>query len=160
MADVLNYCVVPSPVGPLRLLSNGEALVRVEFAGKHGSDGVAASDSVLQQAARELQEYFDGERQDFSVAVDTGGTDFQQEVWGALRAIPYGETCSYGDIAGDIGRPKAVRAVGTANGANPVPIIIPCHRVIGSNGTLTGFGGGLDTKRKLLAHEGAGDLFD
>ncbi len=160
MAEILKYCVLSSPIGPLRLVSNGRALVAVEFAGKHGSDGVAGSDPVLEQAAAELQEYFEGRRREFDVAVDTDGTAFQQEVWRALRGIPYGVTCSYGDIADRIGRPKAVRAVGAANGRNPVPIIVPCHRVIGSNGTLTGFGGGLDTKRQLLALEGAGDLFD
>jgi methylated-DNA-[protein]-cysteine S-methyltransferase len=160
MADTLKYCIVSSPIGPLRLLSNGKGLVRIEFPGRHESDGVAARDGVLDQAARELEEYFAGRRHDFEVAVDAGGTGFQQQVWDALRGIPYGEMRSYRDIADSIGNPRAVRAVGAANGRNPVPIIVPCHRVIGSDGKLTGFAGGLETKRRLLALEGSGDLFD
>lgn len=160
MADALKYCVISSPIGPLRLVSNGEALVRVEFAGKHGTDGREGRDSVVDQAARELREYFDGERHEFDIKLEAAGTDFQRQVWAALRGIPFGETRSYRDIAEGIGRPGAVRAVGAANGANPLPIVVPCHRVIGANGTLTGFGGGLDTKRQLLALEGLGDLFD
>lgn len=160
MADPLNYIVLPSPIGPLRVLSDGRALVRVEFAGRHGEDGVEARDTVLDQAERELREYFDGGRRAFDVPVATEGTLFQQQVWEALRGIPYGELRSYRDVAVAIGKPAAVRAVGAANGRNPVPIIVPCHRVIGSNGTLTGFGGGLETKRRLLALEGRGDLLD
>lgn len=160
MADPLKYTVVSSPIGPLRLLSNGKALVRVEFAGRHGDDGVEMRDAVLDQAERELREYFEGRRQAFDVPVTTEGTVFQQQVWDALRGIPYGELRSYRDVATSIGKPAAVRAVGAANGRNPVPIIVPCHRVIGSNGTLTGFGGGLETKRRLLALEGRGDLLD
>lgn len=160
MADTLNYCEIVSPIGMLRLVSNGEALVRVEFQGQHGNDGKKARDAVLDQAERELREYFEGDRQRFDVVLDATGTRFQQQVWTALRDIPYGETRSYRDIAEDIGKPRAVRAVGAANGANPLPIVVPCHRVIGSNGTLTGFGGGIDTKRRLLALEGLGDLFD
>ena len=160
MAEQLNYTVLHSPIGPLRLLSNGHALVRVEFAGRHADDGRGARDPVLHRAVSELREYFEGRRQAFDVPVATAGTAFQQQVWNALRGIPYGELRSYRDVAVAIGRPAAVRAVGAANGRNPVPIIVPCHRVIGSNGTLTGFGGGLETKRRLLALEGAGDLLD
>lgn len=160
MADQLNYTVLSSPIGPLRLLSNGHALVRVEFAGRHGDDGIETQDAVLEQAERELREYFAGSRRAFDVPVAAEGTVFQQQVWDALRGIPYGELRSYRDVAVTIGKPAAVRAVGAANGRNPVPIIVPCHRVIGSNGTLTGFGGGLETKRRLLALEGRVDLLD
>ncbi|MFK7912870.1 MAG: methylated-DNA--[protein]-cysteine S-methyltransferase [Pseudomonadales bacterium] len=104
-------------------------------------------------ARTQLEEYFAGQRQDFDVPLDPRGTDFQQSVWTQLRGIPFGETCSYRDIAERLGKPKAVRAVGSANGRNPLPIIVPCHRVIGSNGSLTGFGGGLENKQILLELE-------
>ncbi len=105
--------------------------------------------------ARELAEYFAGRRRDFTLALDPAGTPFQREVWGELARIPYGATVSYGELARRVGRPAASRAVGAANGANPIPIILPCHRVIGSNGSLTGYGGGLPIKRALLSLEGA-----
>jgi methylated-DNA-[protein]-cysteine S-methyltransferase len=112
------------------------------------------------QVIKELNEYFDGTRQKFDVKLAPAGTDFQRSVWLALLSVPYAETSSYGQIAETIGKPKASRAVGAANGANPIPIIVPCHRVIGSSGNLTGFGGGLETKSWLLAHErGEGQLF-
>jgi len=104
-------------------------------------------------ARQQLEEYFAGERKDFDLPLHLSGTDFQIQVLQELRRIPYGETRSYGDIAKRIGRPKAMRAVGAANGRNPIPIIVPCHRVIGSSGDLTGFGGGLDTKEALLRLE-------
>ena len=106
---------------------------------------------VLRQTAEQLQQYFAGERRDFDMALDLScGTPFQQRVWRALLAIGHGQTCSYGDIAQVIGNPKGVRAVGLANGRNPLPIIVPCHRVIGADGSMTGFGGGIDSKRFLL----------
>jgi O-6-methylguanine DNA methyltransferase len=108
----------------------------------------------LQQAVQELQRYFAGEKLTFSCPLDLQGTAFQVSVWQALRDIPYGETRSYAEIAQVTGRPSAVRAVGAANGANPIAVIVPCHRVIGSNGTLTGYGGGLSTKSWLLSLEG------
>ncbi|HWI65508.1 MAG TPA: methylated-DNA--[protein]-cysteine S-methyltransferase [Symbiobacteriaceae bacterium] len=108
----------------------------------------------LEPVARQLQAYFDRTLQAFALPLDMRGTDFQREVWQALTTIPFGQTRSYGQVAAQIGRPKAVRAVGAANGANPVPIIVPCHRVIGSNGTLTGYAGGLELKQQLLALEG------
>jgi methylated-DNA-[protein]-cysteine S-methyltransferase len=154
MGNPLNYHVIPSPLGPLRLLSNGCALVRIEFPDQHGGDGVPCFDNVLKQAARELEEYFGGVRRSFDVPLDADGTMFQQRVWEALRAIPYGELRSYRDIADDLGNRQAVRAVGAANGRNPLPIIVPCHRVVGSNGRLTGFAGGLPAKRALLELEG------
>src|SRR6476660_1550804 len=110
---------------------------------------------VLLKAEQQLREYFEGQRQIFSLDLDFDGTEFQKKVWNALLTIPFGETRSYGDIARQIGNPKSVRAVGAANGKNPIPIIVPCHRVIGSGGDLTGFGGGLERKRWLLEHEGA-----
>ncbi len=154
MTDQLNYSIFHSTVGPLRLVSNGRALVRVEFPGRHGSDGREHRDAVLDRAAKELEEYFDGRRRQFSVALNASGTVFQKKVWQALSAIPYGELRSYRDIAEHLGNRLSVRAVGAANGRNPIPIIVPCHRVVGSNGRLTGFAGGLPMKRALLTLEG------
>ena len=114
-----------------------------------------ADHAVLQQAADELGEYFAGTRVDFDVPLDPRGTAFQLAAWSALRAIPYGETVSYGEQAKRLGDPGKARAVGAANGRNPLPIIVPCHRVVGSNGHLTGFGGGIETKAWLLDHEQA-----
>jgi methylated-DNA-[protein]-cysteine S-methyltransferase len=112
---------------------------------------------VLLEAERQLREYFERRRTAFTVTLDPQGTAFQQQVWDALRTIPFGETRSYAEIARQIGRPTAVRAVGAANGRNPLSIVTPCHRVIGTNGHLTGFAGGLDTKAFLLRLEGRGE---
>ena len=152
--------VVPSPVGELTLVARGAALAailwendkpnRVRLGAMRVDDGCA----VLQQTARQLGEYFAGTRQSFDLLLDFSGTPFQQEVWRALLTIPYGQTRSYGEIARQIGRPAAVRAVGAANGKNPISIIAPCHRVIGATGELTGFAGGLHAKETLLALEG------
>lgn len=114
------------------------------------------SDPVFQETARQLDEYFAGKRREFSVPIRTQGTDFQEKVWAALRKIPYGETRTYGQIAAQVGNPKAGRAVGGANHNNPIMILTPCHRVIGADGSLTGFGGGLDVKEALLALEKKG----
>jgi methylated-DNA-[protein]-cysteine S-methyltransferase len=149
-----NYQYLATPLGTLRLVSNGEALERIEFSQMHGDDGQQRTDPALEQAALQLEEYFAGRRTSFSVPLAAQGTDFQHQVWSALQAIPFGELRSYRDIADSIGNHKAVRAVGAANGRNPIPIIVPCHRVIGSDGTLTGFAGGLPAKRQLLALEG------
>lgn len=108
---------------------------------------------VLTQAAEQLAQYFAGDRQEFTVPLDPSGTEFQQSVWTALAAIPYGTTCSYRELARRLGRPTATRAVGAANGRNPLSIFLPCHRVVGADGSLTGFAGGLDTKAWLLRHE-------
>jgi len=116
----------------------------------------APADPILVQAADELRDYFAGRRTRFTVPLDLHGTEFQRRVWTALLEIPYGETRSYKEVAAAIGAPKAVRAVGAANGRNPVPVIVPCHRVIGASGGLHGFSAGLDLKAKLLAIEGAG----
>jgi methylated-DNA-[protein]-cysteine S-methyltransferase len=154
---MLHYDHIDTPIGPLLLVGDGEGLVYIGLP-RHGTaqtapDGAKPGKSRLHAAARELDEYFAGTRQTFDVPLHPSGTPFQLEVWGALLAIPYGQTVSYADIARRIRRPRAVRAVGAANGANPLSIIVPCHRVIGSHGDLTGYGGGLPAKRWLLAHE-------
>ena len=146
-----------SPVGTLRLTGTGTALTGV-FMESERHESAGARDAVrdaapLREARRQLEEYFAGERREFSLALKADGTEFQQRVWRALRGIPFGVTASYGDIAKRIGNPKAVRAVGLANGRNPISIIVPCHRVIGADGSLTGYGGGVERKRFLLALE-------
>jgi methylated-DNA-[protein]-cysteine S-methyltransferase len=154
--------MLPSPVGELRLVATDDGLADIVFPDSRGAAispvPVGASASIddhpmLALAAAQLGEYFAGRRHAFSVKLDPHGTAFQQRVWGALSTIPYGETRTYAQIARAIGKPTAMRAVGAANGRNPLPIIVPCHRVIGADGTLTGFGGGLDTKQWLLDHE-------
>jgi methylated-DNA-[protein]-cysteine S-methyltransferase len=146
-----------SPLGPLRLVSNGSGLTAIEFPGRHRptADQCEGSDAVLRQARQQLQEYFSGTRREFELPLAATGTAFQQRVWQALTDIPYGELRSYSDLARHIGKPQAVRAVGAANGRNPLPIVVPCHRVIGSDGSLTGFAGGLAAKQLLLEMEGA-----
>lgn len=151
------YDHLDTPIGPLLLVGDDAALVEIGLPrrgiAQAAPEDATASKSKLHAAARELDEYFAGTRQQFDVPLRPSGTPFQLEVWGALLAIPYGETTSYAEIARRIRRPRAVRAVGAANGANPLSIIVPCHRVIGSHGDLTGYGGGLPAKRWLLAHE-------
>lgn len=140
-----------TPIGALTLASDGEALCAVEFGGDSlRMDAVP----VLLQAERELAEYFAGRRKAFSVPLCMRGTAFQMEIWRALACIPYGETLSYGELAARIGRPKASRAVGMANHNNPLPIFVPCHRVVGADGRLTGYAGGLEIKKFLLELEG------
>ena len=147
-----------SPLGPLRLISDGQALAAVVF--EHHSKPVPllaqarpGGDGILDEARRQLDEYFAGRRRTFELPLSPRGTDFQRRVWRALRDIPFGMTRSYGHLAEELGSPKAMRAVGGANGRNPISIIIPCHRVIGASGELTGFSGGLQHKRFLLALE-------
>jgi methylated-DNA-[protein]-cysteine S-methyltransferase len=151
------YTWFESPVGPLLLAGSRQGLNYVSFnCGKHAvavDPGWTEDGSQFHDAIRQLREYFAGERKAFSLTLSPRGTDFQRAVWSELRRIPYGETISYKQLAERIGKPKAVRAVGAANGANPIPIIIPCHRVIGNDGSLTGFGGGLPLKKKLLELE-------
>ena len=144
-----------SPVGPLFLAASEKGLVRLEFDSRVqaiDSRKVSLQDSPNELAPylRQLDEYFDGQRREFSFPLDLRGTDFQFLCWRALLDIPYGETRTYGDIARAIGHPKAFRAVGMSNNRNPIAIVVPCHRVIASDGTLCGYGGGLDIKRKLL----------
>lgn len=148
---------LPSPLGPLTLVATDAALVSVEFDGRGPLSGaVPRRTPLLAQACAELAAYFGGRLQVFDLPLAPAGTGFQQEVWAALRSIPCGEVRSYAEIARQIGRPAAVRAVGAANGRNPISIVVPCHRVVGSDGSLTGYGGGLDRKRWLLAHERGG----
>ncbi len=144
-----------SPIGPLTLASDGRALIQLEFAnGKYPLPSFPeGSDVVLELAIAELDQYFARRLRTFTVPVSPQGTDFQRRVWTALQAIPYGETRSYAQQARAIGAPTATRAVGAANGRNPIPIIIPCHRVLGANGSLTGFGGGIERKEFLLGLE-------
>jgi len=142
-----------SPIGTLQLRGTDSSLTGVFMEPHTQPRDAVRDDAPLRDARLQLEEYFAGERCEFSVALDAMGTEFQRRVWEALRAIPFGETVSYGDIARRIGNPRAVRAVGLANGRNPIAIIVPCHRVIGANGSLTGYGGGLERKRFLLALE-------
>lgn len=152
------YRYHPSPIGPL-LLAGDEQGLRQLYMDNHPHwtppEQWFCARNELDTVCRQLDEYFEGKRECFDVRLAPQGTAFQQTVWQALLQIPFGHTWSYGELAMSIGNPKAVRAVGTANGANPISIIIPCHRVIGSNGTLTGYGGGLERKQVLLQLEGS-----
>ena len=153
----MKYCYIESPIGPLLLAGDAQGLKYLGFPGgkgviEPGADWVEDEDA-FEDTRRQLTEYFSGQRTEFDLKLAPEGTTFQCEVLNALQQIPYGETRSYQDIATGVGRPKAVRAVGAANGRNPLPIIIPCHRVIGANGSLTGFGGGIPTKKFLLELE-------
>lgn len=176
--ETLHSTVFNSPVGPLFLAASENGLVALEFdvrlpgqqtvrpnprdlraekslSGKAAAVQFEESSRTLQAYVRELEEYFAGQRREFSFALDLRGTDFQLACWRALLKIPYGETRSYADIARAVNRPTGFRAVGMANNRNPIAIVVPCHRVIASDGTLCGYGGGLDIKRKLLELEGA-----
>jgi len=155
----MNIQVHPSPIGPLTLVSEGQRLVGCYFANSSTAKKLQrkthpnTNDPILNQARDQLDRFFSRKLQAFSVPMAPRGTEFQVRVWRALQSIPYGKTASYGAIAGRIGRPTAARAVGTANGRNPICIFVPCHRVVGSDGSLTGFGGGLERKEFLLALE-------
>jgi O-6-methylguanine DNA methyltransferase len=170
--ETLYSTVLASPVGPLFLATSAKGLVALEFDARlpgqqsirpnprdlrseSGAVRFENSDGRLSAYQRELEEYFAGNRRQFSFLLDLRGTPFQLECWRALLEIPYGETRTYADIARAVGRPQGFRAVGMANNRNPVAIVVPCHRVIASDGTLCGYGGGLDIKRKLLQLEGA-----
>jgi methylated-DNA-[protein]-cysteine S-methyltransferase len=157
---------VPSPVGALLLTAEDAGLTRVRFAPRDGpyvlpADSAPAADrpgpaaDAVRAAAAQLAEYFAGARTAFALPLAAGGTPFQRRVWAALGEIPHGATESYAALARRVGAPAAVRAVGGANGRNPLAIVVPCHRVVGADGSLTGFGGGVERKRWLLAHEGA-----
>ena len=160
------YTEMESPLGALQLAADDGALTGVHFPGqKHDrpaqADWQRADDEpVLAQARRELAEYFAGRRARFNVRLEPRGTAFQRAVWQALLAVPFGATSTYGAIAEAVGRPGAVRAVGAAVGANPLGIIVPCHRIVGRDGSLTGYAGGLDRKAKLLALEGCAARFE
>jgi O-6-methylguanine DNA methyltransferase len=168
--EVLSWTKHPSPVGPLFLAASKQGLVALEFDQRlpgqqtirpnprdlrAESKSVRFEESELSPYVFELKEYFAGSRREFSFTLDLRGTEFQVACWRALLKIPYGETRSYADIARAVGRPQGFRAVGMANNRNPIAIVVPCHRVIASDGSLCGYGGGLDVKRKLLELEGA-----
>jgi O-6-methylguanine DNA methyltransferase len=170
--ETLHCTNMASAIGPLFLAASAQGLVALEFDARlpgqqsirpnprdlrEEKSGLKFEDSPaqLQSYVSELEEYFAGKRREFTFPLDLRGTDFQQACWRALLAIPYGETRSYADIARAVGKPNAFRAVGMANNRNPIAIVVPCHRVIASDGTLCGYGGGLDVKRKLLELEGA-----
>jgi methylated-DNA-[protein]-cysteine S-methyltransferase len=153
--------VVNSPVGPLTLVAAGGALVGLYMDEQRhrpepetlGETGAIREDDLFAQASGQLEQYFDGDRTEFDLPLTLEGTAFQRRVWTALQGIPYGLTISYGQLADRIGQPSASRAVGLANGKNPIGIIVPCHRVVGADGSLTGYGGGIERKHYLLAHE-------
>ncbi|WP_276798392.1 methylated-DNA--[protein]-cysteine S-methyltransferase [Fusobacterium gonidiaformans] len=148
------YIKYVSPVADLYLVEEQGQLVEIAFHHLEKKEEMEEKNTeLLQEVKRQLEEYFSGRLQNFDLPLKPKGTDFQKQVWKALLMIPYGETKSYGDIAKQIGKEKAVRAVGGANHVNPISIVIPCHRVIGKNGNLTGYGGGLEVKEKLLELE-------
>ena len=153
----LRYGYCNTPVGRLLLAGDAEALQLISFPAGSRARGPEPEwirdDGFFPETERQLGEYFAGTRTEFTVPLRLNGTDFQNDYWTLLQSVRFGETTTYGALAERIGRPKASRAVGAANGANPIPIIIPCHRVIGANKSLTGFGGGIETKQYLLSHE-------
>ena len=156
----LAYHDFDTPIGTLRVVGDDGGIERIDLPNAAESDPDPAwrerrqsLPQPLREAKRQLVQYFEGERRDFDLPLAPAGTAFQRRVWGELSRIPYGETVSYGELARRIGRPTASRAVGAANGRNPLAIVVPCHRVIGADGTLVGYGGGLPVKEALLAHE-------
>ena len=148
-------CYYDSPVGCLRIFENGKGITLIKFLSdtKDQLTTTEADTPLLKEAVQQLADYFSGKRKDFTLPLDLQGTEFQLRTWNALRAIPYGETRTYKQIAEAIGCPKGCRAVGLANNRNPIAIVVPCHRVIGMDGSLTGYAGGLDIKERLLAIE-------
>jgi methylated-DNA-[protein]-cysteine S-methyltransferase len=158
----VNYAYFDSPIGPLLIAGHADAITQISFPknGKPAKPGAGWMDSArgpVGQAIRQLHEYFSGRRREFHLPLAFEGTAFQKSVWRQLQEIPYGETISYGELAKRVGNPKASRAVGSANGKNPIPIVVPCHRVIAAGGKLGGFGGGLPTKQALLDLETKGN---
>lgn len=149
------FTFIESPIGPLLAARKGESIIEIRFSPADAPDDWTRDDGAFRDLRKALERYFSGRSKTFDVPLEPRGTEFQKSVWRALLEVPYGETTTYGDLARRLGNPSAVRAVGAANGANPIPIVIPCHRVIGSNGSLVGFGGGLPVKRWLLDHEAA-----
>ena len=157
MATSSSTSTVPSPLGPVVLTGSDDGLASLSFGPDAAENAVghARDDGAFRQVAEQLEQWFAGERRDFDVPLALVGTPFQVRVWELLCQVPYGTTTSYGALAAELGSPGASRAVGAANGRNRIGLIVPCHRVIGSDGTLTGYAGGLPTKRWLLAHESA-----
>ena len=161
----MNYTYLETPIGTLLIAGDEEAVRRIDFPkkGKPAKPEASwreSSRGPVAEAVRQLREYFVGKREQFDLPLAPEGTEFQRGVWRRLQDIPYGETISYGELAKRVGNPKASRAVGAANGQNPIPIVIPCHRVIGANGKLTGFGGGLPIKEALLELESRAGTLD
>jgi methylated-DNA-[protein]-cysteine S-methyltransferase len=157
----MNYCLFDSPIGPLLIAGDQEGVRHIQFPqkgkpAKPERGWIEANSGAVAEAVAQLRQYFAGRRAEFDLPLAPQGTPFQLAVWRELRKIPYGQTISYGELARRIGNPKASRAVGSANGANQIPIVIPCHRVIAAGGKLGGFGGGLPVKEALLAHERRG----
>lgn len=153
--NTIYHTTMKTPIGEIRLLSDGKALTGL-YMGSYGPKPVKSwqrGGAFIERAEKQLRDYFAGTRKSFDLPLAGAGTEFQKTVWKALCDIPYGETISYGELARRIGLPMAARAVGAANGSNPISIVVPCHRVIGANGTLTGYGGGLPRKKWLLEHE-------
>lgn len=153
---MIHYRTIDSPIGPLTLAGRGDVLTNLRMVDQTyepNRAGWTLDDRAFPDAVEQLRAYFAGDRTDFDLELNMAGTEFQRRVWQALTTIPYGETRSYGEIAAQIGAAGAARAVGLANGHNPIAIIVPCHRVIGASGGLTGYGGGLDRKRSLLELE-------
>jgi methylated-DNA-[protein]-cysteine S-methyltransferase len=159
--DTLRQASISTPIGPMTLVGSEAGLRAILWNGEEAPRSVPADDgvAVMAEATTQMNAYFAGTLTRFDLALDLVGTEFQVQAWRALAHIPFGTTVSYGEQARRLGRPNAFRAVGAANGRNPVPIVLPCHRVVGSDGSLTGFGGGLDTKRWLLDHEQRDRLF-
>ena len=157
---VRNELVIASPVGKLRLVASEKGLVAIDVrsnAKKIATAKNASAQAILVETKKQLEQYFAGKRTSFDVALDLVGTDFQVQAWRALCRIPFGKTISYGQQAANIKKPKAFRAVGSANGKNPIPIIVPCHRVVASDGSLGGYSLGLKMKKQLLALEGVSE---
>jgi methylated-DNA-[protein]-cysteine S-methyltransferase len=155
MSSQVCYTKHASPIGELTLVGSPGELFELRFDGEARTDGLAEDAAVFADVRGQLDEYFAGTRREFDLKLSPRGTDFQLSVWSALSEIPYGRTASYGEIAAAVGRPKAARAVGGANNKNPLPVIVPCHRVIGAGGALVGYGGGMARKTWLLDHEAA-----
>ena len=158
----MHYCYLDSPIGRLLIAGDNDALRYIAFPEKSRPrkperGWTESMQGAVAAAAAQLREYFAGRRKEFDLPLLTEGTAFQRRVWKCLQTIPYGETISYAELARRAGNPKAARAVGSANGRNHIPIVIPCHRVIAADGSLGGFGGGLDVKQRLLALESSGD---
>ena len=153
--ETVYYATVATPIGELLVASDGECLTGVSMTGRPADDWLR-DPAVVAPAVEELRAYFAGELREFTVPLRPAGTPFQRKVWAELRRIPYGATISYAELAARVGNPNAARAVGSANGKNPVCVVIPCHRVIAADGTLGGFGGGLWRKEWLLRHEAGG----
>jgi methylated-DNA-[protein]-cysteine S-methyltransferase len=157
---IRNQIVITSPVGKLRLIASDKGLVAIDVQNVRVASDFetsASAQKILSTTKKQLEQYFAGKRTNFDIPLDLEGTDFQQQAWRALCRIPYGKTISYGQQAKNIKKPKAFRAVGSANGKNPIPIIVPCHRVVASDGSLGGYSLGLKMKKQLLALEGVSE---